>query len=99
MGNRKETLLTRAVVVGSTQDLGVRQFLLTNLDRASPSDPYHFRIPLPFLQNAIDEIGAFPYTPGERVYEKPSLFLKGENETPFFSSRLGIFVAIRKESG
>lgn len=59
------------------QDLGVRQFLLTNLDRATPADPYHFRIPIDFLQNAIGEIGAFPYTPGERVYDKPSLFLKG----------------------
>ncbi|GAA6021250.1 hypothetical protein JCM8202_001914, partial [Rhodotorula sphaerocarpa] len=58
-------------------DLGIRQFLLTNLDRASPSDPYHFRVPLPFLQNAIDEIGAFPYEPGERVFDRPSLFLKG----------------------
>ncbi|KWU42475.1 alpha/beta-hydrolase [Rhodotorula sp. JG-1b] len=67
-------------------DLSVRQFLLTNLDRASPSDPYHFRIPLPFLQNAIDEIGAFPYTPGERVYEKPSLFLKG-SKSKYINSR------------
>ncbi|GAA5982472.1 hypothetical protein JCM10908_006661 [Rhodotorula pacifica] len=67
-------------------DLGVRQFLLTNLDRASPSDPYHFRIPLHFLQNAIDEIGAFPYTPGERVFEKPSLFLKG-SKSKYINSR------------
>lgn len=89
------------------QDLSVRQFLLTNLDRASPSDPYHFRIPLPFLQNAIDEIGAFPYTPGERVYEKPSLFLKGAAvppsslPPPFFAVAVGAFsrlLARKKES-
>lgn len=59
------------------QDLGVRQFLLTNLDRSSPSDPYRFRLPLHYLANAIGEIGNFPYQPGERVYEQPSLFLKG----------------------
>lgn len=59
------------------QDLGVRQFLLTNLDRSSPSDPYRFRLPLQYLANAIGEIGNFPYQPGERVYEQPSLFLKG----------------------
>ncbi|GAA6038748.1 hypothetical protein JCM8097_002380 [Rhodosporidiobolus ruineniae] len=59
------------------KDLGVRQFLLTNMDRASPSDPYKFRLPLHFLKNAIDEIGAFPYVPGEKVYEKLALFIKG----------------------
>ncbi|POY74906.1 hypothetical protein BMF94_1882 [Rhodotorula taiwanensis] len=67
-------------------DLGVRQFLLTNLDRATPADPYHFRIPIDFLQNAIGEIGAFPYTPGERVYDKPSLFLKG-SKSKYINSR------------
>jgi hypothetical protein len=89
----EEKILTHEIT-GSTQDLSVRQFLLTNLDRASPSDPYHFRIPLPFLQNAIDEIGAFPYTPGERVYEKPSLFLKGE---PLLLLGWAFFVALREE--
>ncbi|GAA6059669.1 hypothetical protein JCM10212_000056 [Sporobolomyces blumeae] len=58
-------------------DLGVRQFLLTNLDRAAPSDPYKFRLPLDFLHNAIGEMGAFPYAPGEKIYDRPSLFLKG----------------------
>ena len=59
------------------QDLGIRQFLLTNLDRESPTSPYKFRLPLSFLRNAIDEIGNFPFAPGERIYDKPSLFLKG----------------------
>ncbi|GAA5999317.1 uncharacterized protein JCM10292_001198 [Rhodotorula paludigena] len=67
-------------------DLGVRQFLLTNLDRASPSDPYQFRLPLHFLSNAIDEIGHFPYAPGEKVFEKPSLFLKG-SKSKYINSR------------
>ena len=66
------------VILSFSQDLGIRQFLLTNLDRASPSDPYKFRLPLSYLRNAIDEIGHFPYTPGERIFDKPSLFLKGE---------------------
>ena len=59
------------------QDLGIRQFLLTNLDRESPTSPYKFRLPLSYLRNAIDEIGNFPFAPGERIYDKPSLFLKG----------------------
>ncbi|GAA5870961.1 hypothetical protein JCM8547_000042 [Rhodosporidiobolus lusitaniae] len=66
------------VILQKTEpDIGVRQFLLTNMDRAAPSEPYKFRLPLHYLSNAIDEIGAFPYQPGEKVYEKPSLFLKG----------------------
>lgn len=71
-----------------TQDLGVRQFLLTNLDRGSPSDPYRFRLPLHYLANAIGEIGNFPYQPGERVFEQPSLFLKGESSPPLAAGRL-----------
>ncbi|GAA5822034.1 hypothetical protein JCM3770_002258 [Rhodotorula araucariae] len=67
-------------------DLGVRQFLLTNLDRASPSSPYKFRLPLSFLRNAIDEIGHFPYAPGEKVFDKPSLFLKG-SKSKYINSR------------
>ncbi|GAA5941583.1 hypothetical protein JCM1841_002006 [Sporobolomyces salmonicolor] len=72
--SRKEADL---ILQKTEPDLGVRQFLLTNLDRASPSEPYKFRLPLSFLRNAIDEIGHFPYAPGEKVFEKPSLFLKG----------------------
>ncbi|BGP46256.1 hypothetical protein JCM10450v2_002096 [Rhodotorula kratochvilovae] len=67
-------------------DLGVRQFLLTNLDRADPSSPYQFRLPLDFLSNAIGEIGHFPYTPGEKVFDKPSLFLKGK-KSKYINSR------------
>ncbi|BGP38161.1 hypothetical protein JCM10449v2_002088 [Rhodotorula kratochvilovae] len=67
-------------------DLGVRQFLLTNLDRADPSSPYQFRLPLDFLNNAIGEIGHFPYAPGEKVFNKPSLFLKGK-KSKYINSR------------
>ncbi|GAA6015187.1 hypothetical protein JCM10207_003635 [Rhodosporidiobolus poonsookiae] len=75
------------VILQKTEpDLGVRQFLLTNLDRAAPSDPYHFRLPLAYLSNAIDEIGHFPYVPGEKVYDKPALFLKG-SKSKYINSR------------
>ncbi|GAA5941305.1 uncharacterized protein JCM15063_006432 [Sporobolomyces koalae] len=67
-----------AILTKTEPDLGVRQFLLTNLDRASPADPYKFRLPLDYLRNAIGEIGHFPYAPGERIFDKPSLFLKGK---------------------
>lgn len=73
-----------AILSKTEPDLGVRQFLLTNLDRASPEDPYKFRLPLSYLRNAIDEIGHFPYTPGERIFDKPSLFLKGTRALSLF---------------
>ncbi|BGP35651.1 hypothetical protein JCM10296v2_007503 [Rhodotorula toruloides] len=75
-----------AILQKTESDLGVRQFLLTNLDRGSPSDPYRFRLPLHYLANAIGEIGNFPYQPGERVYEQPSLFLKG-SRSKYINSR------------
>lgn len=56
----------------------MRQFLLTNLERASSEAPWRFRLPLGYLSDAIDEIGKFPYQPGERTFDKPALFLKGE---------------------
>ncbi|GAA5905955.1 hypothetical protein JCM5296_001300 [Sporobolomyces johnsonii] len=81
--SRKEADL---ILQKTEPDLGVRQFLLTNLDRASPSAPYKFRLPLSFLGNAIDEIGHFPYAPGEKVFDKPSLFLKG-SKSKYINSR------------
>lgn len=61
------------------QDLGVRQFLLTNLERAGPADPYKFRLPLKILRDALGEIGQFPYSPEERQWDHPALFIKGES--------------------
>ena len=60
----------------------MRQFLLTNLERQDASSPWKFRLPLDYLLPAIDEIGKFPYQPGERVYERPTLFLKGALPAP-----------------
>ena len=60
-----------------TQDLGVRQFLLTNLERPDPQMPYQFRLPLDILEASLGEIGQFPYSPGERTWDGPALFLKG----------------------
>ncbi|GAA6009535.1 hypothetical protein JCM10207_003817 [Rhodosporidiobolus poonsookiae] len=58
-------------------DLGVRQFLLTNLDRPNPPEPYRFRIPLGYFSHAMDEIERFPFAPGSRTFDKPSLFIRG----------------------
>lgn len=62
-------------------NLGVRQFLLTNLERSG--DKMRFRIPVQTMLRSLDEIGRFPYAPGadgaapERQWEGPTLFIKG----------------------
>ncbi|KAG8972549.1 hypothetical protein FRC05_009782 [Tulasnella sp. 425] len=60
-------------------DVSIRQFLLTNLDKApSGATPHQkFRIPLDILYNAIDGIGDFPYEPDHRKWEGKTLFVKG----------------------
>lgn len=54
-----------------------RAFLLTNLDTASENTALRFKVPLNILSNSLDEIGSFPYRPGERVWDGPTLFIKG----------------------
>ncbi|KAF8896675.1 alpha/beta-hydrolase [Infundibulicybe gibba] len=60
------------------QDPSIRMFLLTNLIFSkSPSTPAKFQIPLHILGDAIDEIGSFPYEPGQRTWDGRTLFVKG----------------------
>ncbi|KAG6879232.1 hypothetical protein C0992_004293 [Termitomyces sp. T32_za158] len=60
------------------EDMTVRQFLLTNLNPLTPNEPFaKFRVPLDILTDAIPEIGSFPYVPGERQWNGPTLFIKG----------------------
>lgn len=54
-----------------------RAFLLTNLAPHHGHDPVKFRVPLDIIGDAIPEIGHFPYEAGERVWEGPTLFIKG----------------------
>ncbi|ORX98182.1 Alpha/Beta hydrolase protein [Clohesyomyces aquaticus] len=59
-------------------DIPVRQFLLTNLVRTSPSEPLKFRIPVRILANSLDDMADFPFTnPDERWFNKPALFVRG----------------------
>ncbi|RDX57440.1 alpha/beta-hydrolase [Lentinus brumalis] len=61
------------------QDPMTRAFLLMNLDHgtARHHQPLKFRIPIGLLGEAIPEIGGFPWAPGERTFEGPTLFIKG----------------------
>ncbi|KAK6361989.1 hypothetical protein TWF730_005693 [Orbilia blumenaviensis] len=58
--------------------LPIRQFLFTNLLKPTKSDDrFRWRIPIKILGNALDEMAAFPFTPGEKVFTKPALFVRG----------------------
>ncbi|KAF2868349.1 Alpha/Beta hydrolase protein [Massariosphaeria phaeospora] len=60
------------------KELPVRQFLLTNLTRPSPSEPLKFRIPVQILAKALDDMADFPFTdPDIRRFNKPALFMRG----------------------
>lgn len=62
-------------------ELSIRQFLLTNLKRSEGE--MHFRIPIETMIKSLDDIGRFPYAPGEdgaapeRQWDGPTLFIKG----------------------
>ena len=62
-------------------NLGVRQFLLTNLERGE--NGLRFRIPVQTMIDSLEGIGLFPYAPGkdgappERQWKGPTLFVKG----------------------
>jgi hypothetical protein len=55
----------------------VLAWLLANLE-STADGTVRFRIPLGILGASIGDIGAFPFTPGERTWGGPTLFVKGE---------------------
>ncbi|KAG6850218.1 hypothetical protein H0H93_016397 [Arthromyces matolae] len=79
-------LRTRKEAMAALEDYApdpmLRQFLLTNLNPLTQSEPYaKFRVPLDTLSAAIPEIGWFPYAPGERSWTRPTLFIKGSQSS------------------
>ena len=56
-----------------------RAFLLMNLEhsKAHHTRPLKFRVPVGLLGDSIPEIGNFPWSPGERTFAGPTLFIKG----------------------
>jgi hypothetical protein len=64
------------------QNIGVRQFLLTNLILPSNADPSRktvkFQVPVSLLAEAIPALGSFPYTRDEgRQWHGKTLAIKG----------------------
>jgi hypothetical protein len=57
-----------------------RAFLLTNLSSQAHDHHHHplkFKVPIDIIGKAIPSIGDFPYEPGERTWDGPTLFIKG----------------------
>lgn len=81
------------ILQATEPDLGVRQFLLTNLTRNPPSaETWSWRIPVDLIRKNIAQIGDFPYNPPnateeeitggnenapERKWDGETLFVKG----------------------
>lgn len=81
------------ILQATEPDLGVRQFLLTNLTRSPPgAETWSWRIPVDLIRKNIAQIGDFPYNPPqasaeelaggddsapERMWEGETLFIKG----------------------
>ncbi|KAI9662000.1 MAG: hypothetical protein M1831_002915 [Alyxoria varia] len=60
------------------ENLGIRQFLLTNLVRSPTNAHQTFRIPLPILANSLDAMADFPFKdPETHRYVGPTLFVRG----------------------
>jgi hypothetical protein len=60
------------------QSMEIKQFLLTNLSPEKGGAPMSFRIPLDILEVAVPNFGDFPYVPGERTWEGPTLVIRGK---------------------
>ncbi|KAF9180482.1 hypothetical protein BGZ51_006164 [Haplosporangium sp. Z 767] len=66
-----------AIMKKTVADLGVRQFLLTNLKRDPVSDTYKFRVPFETLGDSLEKLGHFDFVLGQDHYDGKVLFIKG----------------------
>lgn len=72
---RKEAL---EILQKTEPDPSVNTFLLTNLVTPDDERPYvGFRVPLDIISDHTDDMGDFPYSPGDRTWEGQTLFIKG----------------------
>ncbi|KAG0233166.1 hypothetical protein BGW42_007644 [Actinomortierella wolfii] len=65
------------IMANTIVDIGVRQFLLTNLKRDPHTGRYAFRIPLATLANSLTNLGMFDFEIGKDRYDGKTLFIKG----------------------
>ncbi|KAF9898998.1 hypothetical protein BX616_003381 [Lobosporangium transversale] len=67
-------------------DVGVRQFLLTNLKRDTLNDTFNFRVPLETIGNSLSKLGQFDFVPGQAEYSGKALFIKG-NKSDYITEK------------
>ncbi|KAK1220690.1 hypothetical protein PQX77_016516 [Marasmius sp. AFHP31] len=69
-------------------DINVVSFLLTNLvtGKSGPDDHVTFRVPLDILNEHFEDLGSFPYSPGEVRWDGRILFVKG-SKSPFINRK------------
>ncbi|KAF8628149.1 hypothetical protein AX15_004067 [Amanita polypyramis BW_CC] len=75
------------------KDIGVRQFLLTNLivpPKSSP-DKIKFQVPLSILKESIEGLGLFPYSVGERSWPGRTLVIKGSKSKYINKHNIPVF--------
>ncbi|KAG0354895.1 hypothetical protein BGZ54_001421 [Gamsiella multidivaricata] len=75
--NVKKQSEADAIMKNYVSDLGVRQFLLTNLKRNAAGDGYSFRIPIETLGKSLETLGHIDFKPGQDRYEGKTLVIKG----------------------
>ncbi|GBE84401.1 alpha/beta-hydrolase [Sparassis latifolia] len=66
------------------KDPMIRAFLLMNLIESH--GVMKFRIPLDIISQSISELGSFPYEPGERQWNGPTLFIRG-NQSNYINEK------------
>ncbi|KAG0306614.1 hypothetical protein BGZ99_001731 [Dissophora globulifera] len=77
LANVKKQSDADAIMMKAVPELGVRQFLLTNLKRNASGDGYSFRIPLETLGGSLEKLGQFDFVAGQDRYDGKALFIKG----------------------
>ena len=68
-------LLAAPAVAQSVPEAGIRAFLLQNLDRAD--NGFAWRLNLPALLSAMDELSGFPASLGGKSFDGPTCFIAG----------------------
>jgi pimeloyl-ACP methyl ester carboxylesterase len=64
-------------------DLGIRQFLLTNLQKLPSAQHWTFRIPIRLIKKNIEQIGDFPYDDENGLLEDGREMSRWEGKTLF----------------
>ncbi|KAL0577459.1 hypothetical protein V5O48_004528 [Marasmius crinis-equi] len=76
------------MMLKTEKSMEIVSFLLTNLvtPRSGAEDYVTFRVPLDVLTEHFDDLGSFPYSPGEVQWSGRTLFIKG-SKSPYINRK------------